>query len=86
MKSQRKSIFEREGAQRSISVLYVKNGYTSKEKVIWAFTSLANIDKNVLMITLPTNSVNNPVTQLPSYPLVYGTIDYFNSKLNFLII
>ena len=68
--SQWKSIFEREGAQRSISVLYVKNCYTSKEKVIWAITSLANIDKNVLMITLPTNSLNNPVTQLPSYPLV----------------
>lgn len=70
VKSQRKSIFEREGAQRSISVLYVKNGYTSKEKVIWAFTSLANIDKNLLIITLPTNSINNPMTQLPSYPLV----------------
>ena len=68
--SQWKSIFEREGAQRSISVLYVKNGYTSKEKVIWAFTSLANIDKNLLIITLPTNSINNPMTQLPSYPLV----------------
>ena len=36
------------------------------------------------MIALPTNSVNNPVTQLPSYPLVYGTIDYINSKFNFL--
>ena len=70
VKSQRKSIFEREGAQRSISVVYVKNGYTSKEKVIWAFTSLANIDKNLLIITLPTNSINNPMTQLPSYPLV----------------
>ena len=70
VKSQRKSIFEREGAQRSISVLYVKNGYTSKEKLIWAFTSLANIDKNLLIITLPTNSINNPMTQLPSYPLV----------------
>ena len=70
VKSQRKSIFEREGAQRSISVLYVKNGYTSKEKVIWASTSLANVDKNLLIITLPTNSINNPMTQLPSYPLV----------------
>ena len=49
---------------------YLKNGYTSKEKVIWAFTSLANIDKNLLIITLPTNSINNPMTQLPSYPLV----------------
>ena len=70
VKSQRKSIFEREGAQRSISVLYVKNCYTSTEKVIWAFNSLANIDKNLFIITLPTNSINNPMNQLPSYPLV----------------
>ena len=68
--SQWESIFEREGAQTSLSAIYVKNSYTSKEKVIWAITSLANIDKNVLMITLPTNSLNNPVTQLPSYSLV----------------